>query len=57
MAVAFTAFDGQSEAILDPSYGELVFKLITWDDNYNMEEEVVPSHVCSEDELGLSYAR
>ena len=29
-AVAFTAYDGETEWILDPSYGELVFKQNSW---------------------------
>lgn len=30
VAVAFTAYDAETEWILDPSYGELVFKQYSW---------------------------
>ena len=57
-AVAFTAYDGETEWILDPSYGELVFKLNSWgvnpDGTFFIKREKMNEHICSRDELGLT---
>lgn len=54
-AVGFTAYDGNKEPILEPEYGELVFKHLKWGhtDTINTERVAFPSHSCTPEELGL----
>ena len=58
VAVAFTSYDSETEWILDPSYGELVFKHFAWgpnpDGSYFTKREQKKSHICSREELGLT---
>ena len=58
VAVAFTAYDSETEPILDPSYGELVFNHYNWGvDSDGLYESgrtrIRSTHTCSFDELGL----
>ena len=56
-AFAFTAFDSETEDILDPSYGKLAFVRYEWGETedgeyfYNLDE--IPSHTCTKEELAL----
>ena len=56
-AVGFTAYDSVEEPILDPSIGELVFNAYEWgpaaDGTFFSRYISIPSHTCSEQELGL----
>lgn len=51
IAIAFTAFDGETDWILDDSYGEIVFNAYSW--GYNEEgapftsREKLEYHVCT----------
>lgn len=58
VAVAFTAYDSETEWALDPTYGELVFKHNTWGENddgtFFSNRETKQSHICSQEELGLT---
>ena len=56
-AVGFTAFDTETEDILDPSYGRIAFIKHAWgtDENgvpFSVYEEI-ESHTCTKEELGL----
>ena len=57
LAVAFTSYDSETEWILDPSYGQLVFNSYSWgpnpDGSYFTERKKLESHVCTREELGL----
>lgn len=58
-AIAFTAYDSESEWILDPTYGELVVNSYAWGPDSNsdstfLEEKPIETHICSKEELGLS---
>ena len=57
VAAAFTAYNGNTEWSLDPSYGELVIKHYAWgereDGSYFAYRDPRPTHVCSREELGL----
>ena len=58
IAAAFTAYDSETEEILDPTYGELVFKHYYWgvqeDGNYKAGRKKIASmHKCTPKELGL----
>ena len=58
MAAAFTAYDSETENILDPSYGELVFNHYFWGTNadgvYESGRKRIQSqHTCTREELGL----
>ena len=59
IAAAFTAFDSETEYILDASYGELVFMHYFWGIQENGEyaagrRRLKTIHNCTQDELGLS---
>ena len=59
IAAAFTAYDGETESILDPSYGEIAFKHMSWgedpeDGSFFVKREKKKEHVCSREELGLT---
>ena len=58
VAVAFTSYDSETEWILDPSYGELIFKHFSWgptpDGGFFTKRERKESHICSREELGLT---
>ena len=58
VAVAFAAYDGDTEWILDPTYGELDFNHFTWgpnlDGSFFTKRERKQSHICSREELGLT---
>ena len=59
IGLAFTAYDSETEPILDPSYGRIVFNAYTWgglDENgvfipATMKE--IETHTCTPEELGL----
>ena len=59
IGLAFTAYDTETEPILDPSYGRIVFNAFTWgglDENGDfipstMQE--IKSRTCTPEELGL----
>ena len=57
-AIGFTAFDNEEEEILDPSYGELIVQTREWgvkpDGSFIREFNQLDTHLCSEEELGLS---
>ena len=62
IAAAFTAYDSSEEDILDPSYGELVFKHYYWglqeDGIYRSGRQKINStHTCSGKELGIENER
>jgi len=62
IAVAFTAFDSESEWILDPTYGSLEFNHFSWgqdeiDGSPFTRREKKLEHMCSQEELGLSEDR
>lgn len=56
--MAFTAYDSETEPILDPKIGKVVFKAYEWGPDpetgvfYSRRDEI-PSHMCSREELGL----
>lgn len=57
-AIAFTAYDGEEEPILDKKYGEIVFKEYTWgnreDGTFFVSYNRLPMHTCSPEELGTT---
>ena len=57
MAVGLTAYDSETEYILDKSIGELNFMAYEWGEDENKElyvrKTIIPSHICSKEELGL----
>ena len=58
IAAAFTAFDSETEEILDPTYVELVFERYYWgvqeDGKYKASRERINSaHKCTPEELGI----
>ena len=57
-AAAFTGYDGNSEPILEPEYGEIVFNHYIWgpqpDGSYTSERKRIQSHTCTSEELGLA---
>ena len=58
IAIAFTAYDEETEDILDPSYGKIEFVRNRWgmDENgeiYNLFEHI-ETHMCTKEELGLT---
>ena len=56
-AIGFTAYDEETEDILDPSYGKVMFMKFEWgkreNDELYVEQKEIPSHVCTEEELGI----
>ena len=59
-AVAFTAYDGERDWILDPSYGSLIFNSYSWganeDGTFFTERKKLNSHLCTDYEFGLNNA-
>ena len=57
IAVAFTAYNDEREQLLDPSIGSLIFRVSEWDfkkdGSIYRNNAIIPSHVCSREELGL----
>lgn len=57
IAAAFTGFDSETEDILDPTYGELVFMHYYWgiqeDGNYASGRKRIESHKCTPEEIGV----
>ena len=59
IAAAFTAYDSETEPILDPRVGTLEFKAYEWGivegttDEYFVSRKTIPSHICTREELGL----
>lgn len=58
VAVAFTAYDDETEWILDPSYGTLEYKTYWWgeqeDGTYGVGKDLKKTrHICTREELGL----
>ena len=57
IAAAFSEFNNNKEWELDPSYGTLVFNSYEWgigpDGDVFTERKRLPSHVCTNDELGF----
>ena len=58
IAAAFTAYDSETEWILDPTYGSLVINHFSWgiDENGDpfTKRERLENHNCTTEELGLS---
>ena len=56
-AFAFTAYDSETEYILDPSYGRITFSRYEWGEeengDYFVNFDELPSHVCNKEELGI----
>ena len=56
-AIGFTAFDSETEDILDPSYGKITFMKYEWGEresgDYFSEYTEIPSHTCTKEELGI----
>ena len=56
-AVGLTAYDGETENILDPTYGNIGFIRYAWgvtDDGLFYEKtDEIPSHTCTKEELGI----
>ena len=55
-AVGFSPYDGSTEPILDPAYGDLVVVRSRWGEDENgiyWTQEEIPTHTCSRQELGL----
>jgi len=53
VAAAITSFNSETELELDPSYGKLMFKSVSWGADGttgDVETEIEP-HVCSNEEL------
>ena len=50
--MAFTAYDSNPEPILDPRYVSIDFIEVRWNSTH-YSESILPSHACSEEELGL----
>ena len=61
IAVGFTAYDSNTEPILEPSIGELVFNHFTWgemeDGTYGTTKPKIETHPCTREELGLTEDR
>lgn len=59
-AIGFTAFDSETEDILDPSYGKIAFMKYEWGEresgDYFSEYTEIPSHTCTKEELGIEGA-
>ena len=57
IAAAFTAFDSETENILRPDIGRIVFREYNWgydaDDKYFVTQNYLPTHVCTKEELGI----
>ena len=51
--MGFTAFDSETEPILDPSIGEIEFRRKGWSKTSDSFNEVIKSHQCSDQELGI----
>ena len=58
IAVAFSAYDDETEMILDKSYGEIMFKHYEWgltsEGNSFSKRSKIETHPCSREELGLT---
>ena len=52
--MGFTAFNSETEPILDPSIGELIFRRKGWSVTSDSVNDVLETHMCSEEELGLT---
>ena len=56
IAAMFTAYDDNPEPVLDPTYGELIFRYEKWgsypNDTSYYEEEYLDTHYCTDEELG-----
>lgn len=56
-AFAFTAYDSETEDILDPSYGRIIFSRYAWGElengEYFVKIDEIPSHTCTKEELGI----
>ena len=56
IAVAFTDFNGKTENILTPDIGRIVYRQYTWGsdaDNQFLTQDYLPTHVCTNEELGI----
>ena len=57
IAVAFSGWNNKREYEIDKSIGEVVFKAYEWgndnDGNFFVTQKIIPSHVCTKEELGL----
>ena len=47
IAIAFTAYDSETEPILDPRYADIQFLAVEWDHDGYWEKEI-PYHACSD---------
>ena len=57
VAAMFTGYAADEDSIIDPTYGELVFKYAKWGTDANGDfydiYEVLDTHICTKEELGL----
>ena len=57
IAIALIEYNDHPEPILDETYGRIVFTRWNWyedtDGNYFDTRDEIPSHYCSEEEIGL----
>ena len=57
VAVAFTAIENRAEDILTPDIGRIVFRHYTFgpdvDNQTYLAQDYLPTHVCSNEELGI----
>ena len=54
IAVAFTAYDQETEWILTPEYGELVFNHASWGSELGFVREQIDAHNCTAEELSIT---
>ena len=52
-AVAFTAYDDETEMVLDPSIGQVVIESYEFGTTAVEKYKTLPTHMCSEKELGI----
>ena len=52
VAIGFADF-GNPDQILHKSHGELVFRAYEWDES-GVTQNIIPSHPCTYEELGLN---
>ena len=57
IAAAVTGIDSEIESIIDPRIAELKFEYLGWnltpDGKVTVSNEIIPSHPCSDEELGI----
>ena len=57
IAAGVTGIDGERESIIDPRIAELKFEYLGWsitpDGQATVTNEIIPSHPCTDEELGI----